>query len=276
MISNGLNDSLSEKLKKIALSDHVSHAYLFGGEDTGKGFEIARQFAGMITDSQADILILEHEKPNLISVDDIRTGINETVYIKPYAGEKKIYIVPDAQKMNVQAQNALLKTLEEPPAYVVILLVADSAEGFLQTILSRVVKLTVSSEEEITADEDRQAALETARLIVRDAASMDTKKMLDTVAQLSEKKLYIKEILERLRAWLRDIRMWQMTQDPTLLMFHKDAAIVRQFAEKTRPADITRITEAIDAAQRRLDANVNFEVTAELLLQTMRESLRKN
>lgn len=277
MTSGSLNDGLRENLKRIAQSDHVSHAYLLSGEDTEKGMDIARQFAELIADSPADILTLEHEKPNLISVDDVRTGINESVYIKPYGRAKKVYIVPEAQKMNPQAQNALLKTLEEPPEYVVILLVADSAESFLQTILSRTVKLTVSAdgEDALETDTERQAALELARQVMRDAVSMDTKKMLDTVSLLSEKKLYIKDILERLRTWLRDVRVWQMTEDPSMLLFSKDAAIVRQFAEKARPFGVTKITEAIDTAERRLDVNVNFDVTAELLLETFREALQK-
>ena len=69
-----------------------------------------------------DIIHLMHEKPNSISVDDVRTQIVNDVLIKPYSGKYKIYIVPDAEKMTAAAQNALLKTIEEPPAYAVILL----------------------------------------------------------------------------------------------------------------------------------------------------------
>ena len=61
--------------------------------------------------------------------------------MKPYNGKYKIYIVPDADMMTVQAQNALLKTIEEPPAYAVILLLTENANSLLPTICSRCVML---------------------------------------------------------------------------------------------------------------------------------------
>ena len=82
-------------------------------------------------------------KPNTISVDDIREQLVGDVQIKPYQSKYKIYIVPDAEKMNVQAQNALLKTIEEPPVYAVILFLTTNASSFLPTILSRCVVLNM-------------------------------------------------------------------------------------------------------------------------------------
>ena len=84
---------------------------------------------------------MTHEKPNTISIDDIREQINNDIVIKPYSSKYKIYIVPDADMMSVQAQNALLKTIEEPPAYAVILLLTENAEILLPTIRSRCVML---------------------------------------------------------------------------------------------------------------------------------------
>ena len=57
-----------------------------------------------------------------IGVDDIRKQINDTIMIRPYSSYYKVYIVDEAEKMTQQAQNALLKTIEEPPSYAVILL----------------------------------------------------------------------------------------------------------------------------------------------------------
>lgn len=64
--------------------------------------------------NQPDIIYVNHEKPNTISVDDIRTQVNNDIDVKPYSSEHKIYIIDEAEKMNQQAQNALLKTIEEP------------------------------------------------------------------------------------------------------------------------------------------------------------------
>ena len=68
-----------------------------------------------------DLIYVTHSKPGSIGVDDIREQINDTIMIRPYSSYYKIYIVDEAEKMTVQAQNALLKTMEEPPSYAVII-----------------------------------------------------------------------------------------------------------------------------------------------------------
>ena len=84
---------------------------------------------------------MTHEKPGSIGVDDVRTQINNTVAIKPYQGPYKVYIIPEADIMTVQAQNALLKTIEEPPQYAVFILLTENADVLLPTINSRCVML---------------------------------------------------------------------------------------------------------------------------------------
>ena len=75
--------------------------------------------------------------------DSIRTQVNNDIGIKPYQGPYKVYLIPEAEKMTVQAQNALLKTLEEPPEYAVILILTSSVESLLPTILSRCIVLNM-------------------------------------------------------------------------------------------------------------------------------------
>ena len=79
--------------------------------------------------NQPDIITITHEKPNSISVKEIR-DMRADLSIKPYANARKIYIIPDAEKLTIQAQNALLKTLEEPPEYAVpVRRSADAGRG---------------------------------------------------------------------------------------------------------------------------------------------------
>lgn len=82
-----------------------------------------------------------HEKPNTIGVGDIRTQVNDDIMIRPYSSKYKIYIIADADMMSVEAQNALLKTIEEPPEYAVIMLLTENAETLLPTIRSRCVMM---------------------------------------------------------------------------------------------------------------------------------------
>ena len=132
-------DMIKEHLKGALASGKTSHAYIIHGEkSSGKEF-IANLFAmalqceeqgdepcgecasckQALSKNHPDIIRVTHEKPNTISVDDIRQQVNGDIVIKPYKGPKKIYIINEAEKMNVAAQNALLKTLEEPPEYAV-------------------------------------------------------------------------------------------------------------------------------------------------------------
>lgn len=157
-------EQIKEHLENAINMNKVSHAYIINGErNAGKEF-IAKTFAMALqcenrqeyepcqechSCSQAksgnhpDIIFITHEKPGTIGVDDIRSQINNDVVIKPYSAPKKIYIINEGEKMTVQAQNALLKTLEEPPEYAVILILTTNMETLLPTILSRCVVLNM-------------------------------------------------------------------------------------------------------------------------------------
>ena len=87
-----------------------------------------------------EIRILTHEKTSY-GVDEIRTQLVNDSALRPMIGDYRVYIIPEAEKLNIQCQNALLKTLEEPPSYVVIMLLAKNAGALLPTILSRVIEL---------------------------------------------------------------------------------------------------------------------------------------
>ena len=133
---------------------NISHAYIINGE-TGSGRRmLADAFAKALqcekhpnadscdgckschqaeSGNHPDIRYITHEKAS-ISVDDIREQLNNDIQIKPYSSEHKVYIIPEANKMTEQAQNALLKTIEEPPAYAVIILLTDNLNALLPTI----------------------------------------------------------------------------------------------------------------------------------------------
>ena len=150
-------EQIKEHLQNAISAKKISHAYIINGEkSSGKEF-IARVFAmtlqcekggtepcqechsckQALSDNQPDIIYVSHEKPNTISVDDIRAQINNDIAIKPYSSPYKIYIMNEAEKMTPQAQNAILKTLEEPPAHVIFILATTEANKIPVTILSR-------------------------------------------------------------------------------------------------------------------------------------------
>ena len=157
------HEQIIEHLQNAIGMDKVSHAYIINGPDKSGKMMLAEAFAMALQcekhgkeacmechscrqalgHNQPDIIYVNHEKPNTISVDDIRTQVNNDIDVKPYSSEHKIYIIDEAEKMNQQAQNALLKTIEEPPAYAIIMLLTTNADTFLPTILSRCVTLNI-------------------------------------------------------------------------------------------------------------------------------------
>ena len=148
------NDKIKDVLINSIKINKTSHSYLFvGTEGIGKSL-IAKEFAKMIlcideskycnkcksciefdTDNNPDFKIIEPDG-NSLKIEQIRE-FQSKVAEKPIISNKKVYIINDSDKMTQEAQNCLLKTLEEPPDYVVIILIGSNENAFLSTIKSR-------------------------------------------------------------------------------------------------------------------------------------------
>ena len=306
--------------------DQVSHAYILNGErGTGKKM-LAHLFAMTLlcekkgtgpcnechsckqadSGNHPDIIRVTHDKPNSIGVDDIRVQVNNTVMIKPYQGPYKIYIIDRAELMTVEAQNALLKTIEEPPAYAVILLLTANADSFLPTILSRCIRLNLMP----VADEkireylmkhyqipDYQAEIsvafaqgnvgkaiqlassdhfnelkDSAVQLVKRIKSVDVYELGEVIKQISEYKLSINDYLDIMMVWYRDVLMYKATMDINGLIFKEHIYDIKKQASNSSYHGIQKILKALDKAKIRLNANVNFDIVMELLLLTMKEN----
>lgn len=130
-------------LEKHIMTGNISHSYLFEGKD-GIGKKLmAYEFAKNILkvdnlNSSPDFkFISRQEGKKDIIIEQVRKQLIDDVYIVPSSGDKKVYIIDEAELLNIAAQNALLKTLEEPPSYVVIILISSNISAFLPTIISR-------------------------------------------------------------------------------------------------------------------------------------------
>ncbi len=148
------NDKIKELLTNSVKNNKISHSYLFIGiEGIGKKL-IAKEFAKMIlcidenkycgscksciefdTDNNPDFKIIEPDG-NSLKIEQIRE-FQSKVAEKPIISNKKVYIINDSDKMTTEAQNCLLKTLEEPPEFVTIILIGSNENAFLSTIKSR-------------------------------------------------------------------------------------------------------------------------------------------
>ena len=149
------NRTEKEKLLSEIASGKLSHAYLIeGGEGCGKTY-FARFAAAAVlctgdkppcgkcpscvkalAGSHPDLFYFSPDKKASMGVETVR-DIKKSLFFMPNDGDRKVYIIDDAQKMTVQAQNALLKFIEEPPASVLFFIVADKKESLLTTVVSR-------------------------------------------------------------------------------------------------------------------------------------------
>ena len=138
------HDRQKEILSKSIESGNISHAYLFFGNSGIGKKQVALEFAKYILktdnlENHPDFkLVSKMEDKKDILVEQIRKEVIDDVYIVPAAGNRKVYIIDEAETLNTASQNTLLKTLEEPPQYITIILIASNISTLLTTILSRV------------------------------------------------------------------------------------------------------------------------------------------
>lgn len=319
-------DQIKEHLQNALMGKKVSHAYIINGEkSSGKEF-IANVFAmslqcekegtepcqecrsckQALSANQPDIIKVLHEKPGTISVDDIRTQINHDVAIKPYSSPYKVYIVNEAEKMTPQAQNALLKTLEEPPEYAVILLLTANVNSLLPTILSRCVVLNmkpvsdelvkkylmeqlkvpdykaevcvafargnVGKAKSLASSEDFENVKNEALSLLKYIRDMELYEIVAAIKKISDYKLDVNDYLDIMAIWYRDILLFKATKDANHLVFREEIQVIRKVAARSSYEGIESVIKALDKAKSRLNANVNFELTMELLLLEIKEN----
>ncbi len=320
------HEQIIEHFQNAIGMDKVSHSYILNGPRLSGKKMLAEAFAmalqcekqgtegcmecrsckQAVSHNHPDIIYLVHEKPNTISVDDIRRQINQDVAVKPYASPYKIYIVDEAEKMNLQAQNALLKTIEEPPAYVVILLLTSNADIFLPTILSRCIRLNlkpaanekirsylmknlqipdyqadistafaqgnVGKAIQLASSEHFNELKESAIQLMKRLKDIDVYEMGEAVKQISEYKMSVNDYFDIMLVWYRDVLMYKATMDINGLIFKEQVYDIKKQASHSSYHGIQEILKALDKAKTRLNANVNFDIVIELLLLTMKEN----
>lgn len=160
MFNNILGNEEAKKiLENTIKNQNISHSYMFIGQDGIGKFMIAKEFAKAILcqgeqkpcntcescikfngENNPDIQIIDEIEEKSIKTETIKEMV-KGVYEKPIEGSRKVYIINDSQKMTKEAQNSLLKTLEEPPEYVVIILITENENLLLNTIKSRCTKI---------------------------------------------------------------------------------------------------------------------------------------
>ena len=248
---------------------------------------------------------MTHDKPSVISVDDIRDQINKDIIVRPYSSRYKIYIIPQGELMNPQAQNALLKTIEEPPEYAIIMILTNNIDKMLPTVLSRCIILNLKPVSELdimeylsklgipmakakfcvefsfgnlgkavrlaTSDEYNEIKQDCVR-ILKNINKMEIYDLIESVKKMSKYKLDIYDYIDLMIMWYRDILMLKVSGSPDKLLFKEEYATLKQQANYISFEGIENVLEAMDKVKVRLEANVNFDIAMELLLLTIKEN----
>jgi len=320
------HEYITRHLKEAINNHKVSHAYIFNGaKGTGKAI-LAGAFAKALqcenndgdscgtchsclqaeSGNQPDIKWITHDKPATISVDDIRVQVNNDIAIKPYSSPSKIYIIPDAQKMTTQAQNALLKTIEEPPEYAILLLLTSDVNILLPTILSRCVILNIKAVDtdvitgyliknygipdykakilasfsqgnvgkaiKMAVSVDFQAMYDEILRLLRHIDSMEMNEIVDAIKKMEAYKMDIDDVIDMMMLWYRDVMVLAATNDPNLIVFKEEYSALNKRVSKSSFNGLDNIIKGMERAKQRLAANVNFDLTMELMLLTIKEN----
>lgn len=313
-------------LNEAAKSDHLSHAYMISG-DKGMGKKTFAAFAAetllcenrkrtegfapcgrcaacvkSMSGNHPDIIRVTHKKENLLSVDEVREQLVNDISVKPYYGPYKIYIISDAHLMQEEGQNALLKTIEEPPAYALIFILTDNGDIFLDTIKSRCIRLDMEAldKKEIegqlrAAGADAEKASEIAAFtegnlglalkLAKDGEgpelienvtstllhleSLDALEIFKTAQSFSEKNE--DEILETMKKWFRDVLVIKAEGGSSLYFPRYEMELLRQ-AERLSFESLNNIFLDIDEAADRLKFSVKPEAVYETLLLRIRRN----
>lgn len=320
------HEQIIDYLKGGLKNKQISHAYIFHGENgsgkniLAKAFAKALQCEAGYGDScnmcrschqfdggnQPDVKWLTHEKPASIGVDDVREQINNDIVIKPYSSKYKIYIIDEAEKMTPQAQNALLKTIEEPPAYGILIFLTNNLEVLLPTIRSRCITLNLKkvdqrkiqaflmSEYEIPdyqakicaaysqgtvgravmmATSEHFQEMQTFLLrILKRVDEMEVYEIMNVIKEMSAYKTEIVDFLDLCLVWYRDVLVMKASGDMNQVVYQEEFRAIKEKAIKSSYEGLNHIIEAIEKAKERLNSNVNFDNTLEMLLLTIKEN----
>jgi DNA polymerase-3 subunit delta' len=313
-----------EMLKQHLTRDSVRHAYLFSGPPglgrrtlalrlaqalncpqpvaTGEACGTCKTCQQIERMQYADLAVIQAEKEGgTLKVEQIRS-VRQSLVLKPYQGKYRVALFLRFQEANANAANALLKTLEEAPAYVVLILTADTPEQLLPTIVSRceVLRLRPLPVETVEGYlKDQGADQVHARLLAHISGGrpgyalrlMQDKETLDFRTQrledlqnllqstrrgrfayaekLTDRKYEAKERLrETLLLWLsfwRDVLLCASGADAPLTNVDR-AAEIEALAGKLSLNQARRLVETAEGTIEKLECNVNPRLLAEVLL----------
>lgn len=313
------NEIIKNHFRTAVRNQKVSHAYIIEGEKGSGKKMLAAAFSKILqceskkdracnictsciqitNKDHPDVIWVTHEKPNVISVGEIREQVVNTIDIKPYKGPYKIYIVDEAEKLNPAAQNAILKTIEEPPEYALIILLASNKGIFLPTILSRCIQLSVKPvparviknylidqytlEEQMAefyasfsmgnvgkaiesfTSEEFNLMKDRLLSILREIQESAVYQIYESLKEIKKQKNYFGVIFDILTIWYHDILLLKSGASEKMIIFQEEYLYINKQVSCLEYENINMIIERIAEARAQIKANVSAESVMESL-----------
>ena len=290
-------------------SNMISHAYMFEGPSGVGKNTMARDLATTLLEMEnlfnsPDYIEITPDG-NSIKIAQIRK-LQPDILVKPYKSYK-IYVIDEAQKMTVEAQNALLKTLEEPPKYAIIILITNNKESLLDTIKSRceIIKFTPIPLVEVAdyltqtgVDKNRasllanfsrgsmQKAIELSESedfhIMRDEVqkyveTFLTGSMLDIMdiqSSIEKYKDNITNVLDLLVNYFRDIMMVKENVDSSMIINLDRLVFIKNMSTKITYSQLSKIIDIIEETKNKLRSNCNFNISIQVMTLNIYEVIK--
>ena len=305
-------ETVKTRLKNLIESNRMSNAYLFSGPQGVGKFLLAKEFSkqilGVTPENSPDFMVVEPKKNEIsIKIDQIRK-LKTDMSIKPN-GRYKIYIIDGAEYMTDQAQNALLKTLEEPSTYGIIILITKNEQTLLQTIRSRCLEVKFAPlmvddikrilrdrgiEEEkvsVSAIFSRGSVSLALDIAQKDEFSEIRKRVEDyLLVSLVDKKAYetslfldmfkeyssqIDIILEMMTLYIRDAILYREGVSD-IIMINKDRVnIVKKIGQVVGVSQLAQVISILDTSRTKLEANCNYNTTIQTMSINIHEVVNK-
>lgn len=285
----GIRKELAENIKTLIKNDRLPHAILLRGAGSAT--------RGRVSSFLAQAFVCEGENkpcgrcshcmkaginshPDVITVDPASQNektfkialvreMKDDAYIIPNEASRKVYILKSADKMNVQAQNALLKLIEEPPSYARFILECESSSAMLETILSRVSLFDLGADSDAVSDEPRRKADDTAARLASAILKPTEYEFMKITAEFERDKELFEPALSALQLIFRDAVIIKTGSNITL---SDHADISREAASKLTLKALIKLTAEIDNFRESINRNANKNLMITRLSAVMRSA----
>ncbi|MBQ3423194.1 MAG: DNA polymerase III subunit delta' [Romboutsia sp.] len=290
-------------------NNKINHAYMFEGIDgIGKNL-FAKELVIILmnidnVESSPDYISIEPTGSS-IKIAQIRE-LQSDIIIKPHS-DYKIYVINNAQKMTVESQNALLKTLEEPPEYAIIILITNNKESLLPTIKSRceIIKFLPISIMELKKylmdkgiDEKRalllanfsrgsiEKALELSEsadfTLMRDDIQNYIQHILDKnmieilniQSDMDKYKDKVTVLLDMMINYFRDMMMCMGNIDKDMIINGDRITFIQNMSKKITYSQVSKIIDIIEETKRKMRSNCNFNVSIQVMALNIYEVIK--